>query len=58
MKWSLIANDNINDSINIDNVNYDYTTQALVIGLQKVVGIEVNEKPLNIFTLLPTTFIA
>ena len=41
----VIANDNINDSIYIDNDNYDYTTQALVIGLQKVVGIEVNENP-------------
>ena len=45
MKWSLIANDGINDSICIGNDNNDYVSQALVIGLQKVVGIEVNENP-------------
>ena len=32
----VIANDNINDSIYIDNDNYDYTTQALVIDIQSL----------------------
>ena len=41
----VIANDNINDSICIGNDNNDYTTKTMVIGLQKVVGIEVNENP-------------
>ena len=32
----VIANDNINDSIYIDNVNNDYTTKTMVIGLQSL----------------------
>ena len=32
----MIANDSINDSICIDNVNNDYTTQEMVIGFYKL----------------------
>ena len=31
MKWSVIANDNINDFDDIGIDNYDYTTQEMVI---------------------------
>ena len=32
----VMANDSINDSIYIDNDNYDYTTKTMVIGLQSL----------------------
>ena len=32
----VIANDSINDSIYIDNDNYDYVSQALVIDIQSL----------------------
>ena len=35
----VIANDSINDSIYIDNVNYDYVSQALVIDIQSLTKI-------------------
>ena len=41
----LIANDSINNFDDIGNDNYDYTTQEMVIELQKVVRIKVNENP-------------
>ena len=41
----VITNDSINDSNDIGIDNNDYTTQAMVIELQKVGYIEVNENP-------------
>ena len=35
MKWSVIANDSINDFDDIGIDNYDYTTQEIFIGLKK-----------------------
>ena len=36
MKWSVIANDSINDFDDIGIDNYDYTTQEMVIGTKSL----------------------
>ena len=48
----MILNDSINDSICIDNVNNDYTTQEMVIGFYKLTLYSMAKNRLRISVVL------
>ena len=52
MKWSVIANDSINDFDDIGNDNNDNTTQEIFIGLKKFDIVFYGEKSTKISVVL------